>query len=67
MQEVYTLNQLKEAWKSYTTDRVMKTQKDGIWHLRAVGTKLEDGVTSASVVSCKAAMSFPRYLEIYNG
>jgi len=65
MNEVYTLNQLKEAWGLYKTNKVMKVLKDGKWYIVPAGTKLEDGVTGARVETYNNVMSFIRYLEKY--
>ena len=70
--EVYTLSQLVEAWASYNTDKVMKIQQDGKWHIRPVGvgmnmSRLGDGVTGARVETYSNVMSFIRYLEKHYG
>ena len=67
MKEVYTLNQLKEAWQSYNTDKVMKVLKDGKWYIMPTGSKLDSGVTGARVETCSNVMSFIGYLEKYYG
>ncbi|MCK5023426.1 MAG: hypothetical protein KAS04_04600 [Candidatus Aenigmarchaeota archaeon] len=67
METIYKLNQLKEAWEEYTTKKVMKVTKEGKQYIRRAGTKLENGVTSAEVVTYRAVMSFPRFLEEYYG
>ena len=67
MTEVYTIDQLRQAWKSYKTLKVMKVLKGGSWYLRNADTKLESGITEAHVVTCDKVMSFITYLEKYSG
>ena len=67
MKEIFTFDQLKKAWESYRTDKVMKVLKGGKWYTVPTGTKLEEGVTEAQVVTFSNAMSFPWYLEKHYG
>lgn len=67
MRDVYTITQLKEAWASYSTDKVMRVQKGGKWYSVPTGTKLEGDVTGARVETYSNVMSFIRYLEKYYG
>ena len=65
--KTYTITQLKEAWGSYKTDKVMIVLKEGKLLIRPVGTKLDGNVTSARIVTYKEAISFPLYLERFYG
>ncbi len=63
MDSVYTLDQIKEAWALYRSQKVLKVLMGGKWTVfRDLKTKPTDA-TKAEVVKINTVMGFPKFLE----
>lgn len=67
LKKQYRFDTLIEAWKDYTTRKVLRVLRDGKWHVQPfkAGVKIEG--TSAMVVTIDKVMGFPRFLSKYYG
>lgn len=64
MEPVYSLDQIKDAWKEYQEAKVLRVLIAGKWKLRpltAAGGNIE--ATKAEVVKLRDHVSFPKFLE----
>ena len=63
MDNVYTSDQIKEAWDSYQSMKVLKVLKDGKWKVYKNISVSRIDATKAEVVKINTVMSFPKFLE----
>jgi len=63
MDNVYTSDQIKEAWDSYQSMKVLKVLKDGKWKVYKDISVARIDATKAEVVKINTVMSFPKFLE----
>lgn len=65
----YTIELLEEAWKDYTTRKVLKMLINGKWVVKSLDEHKKSPITAtrAEVVVISKTMGFPKFLRKYYG
>ncbi len=68
MENIYTDEIIKDAWKDYTTKKVLKMLIKGEWVIKPLDEhKGPVAATKAEVVVISKTMGFPKFLRKYYG